>query len=259
MKISIRAHLQPVRGSDAHPLQWAFERGKELGYDGLELCMRADRNGFVTAMRPEWRSGIAELSRQYNMPIYSLSGDWAWAYAVFNPTYKEWGQGIGFLAKDAELAKELGAHTILVHFATSQGSWEDCKALLKDVAAAGKQYGVRFGYEANIWAATTGFGGMDSLIRMVDEVGSPHFGVYLHNAWPRGGEPLQQEIERCGERLVQAMHSSSLVSGGVEIDWPKTFAAMKKHFADGVYTFEVPWEEAEANKKIIDEAVARYW
>ncbi len=259
MKISIRATMQPVRGSDVHPLKWAFERGSQLGFDGLELCTRADRNNFSTHLSPEIRQGIKALSAQYKMPIYSLSADWAWAYAVFFPTYKGWGRGVELLAEDAKLAKELGAQTILVHFATSKGTWEECKALLRDVAAAGKEQGVRFGYEANIWAGTTGFGGMDSLLRMVDEVGSPYFGVYLHNAWPRGGLPLEQEIEQCGPRLVQAMHSSSLVSGGVHIDWPKTFAAMKKFFPDGAYTFEVPWEEAEANKKIIDEAVAKYW
>ena len=116
-----------------------------------------------------------------------------------------------------------------------------------------------FGFEANIWAATTGFGELDSLLRMVDEVGSPHFGVYLHNAWPTGGLPLQEEIAKVGDRLVQAMHSSSLVSGQVEIDFDKTFAAMKKNFSDGAYTFEIPWEDAEANKKLIDEMVAKYW
>ena len=133
MKISIRAGLQARGGSDVHPLKWAFEQGKELGFDGLELCMRADRNGFVTMMRPEWRSGIADLAKEYDMPILSLSGDWAWSYAVFNPTYKEWAQGVKFLAKDAELAQELGASTILVHFGTSQGPWEDGRALLDDL------------------------------------------------------------------------------------------------------------------------------
>jgi len=55
------------------------------------------------------------------------------------------------------------------------------------------------------------------------------------------------------------MHSSSLTSGQVEIDYPKAFAAMKERFADGAYTFEVPWEVAEENKKRIDEMVAKYW
>lgn len=259
MKISIRATMQPVRGSDVHPLKWAFERGSKLGFDGLELCMRADRDNFATHLTPEVRQGIKALSKQYEMPIYSLSADWAWAYAVFFPTYKGWGRGVELLAEDAKLAKEVGAHTILVHFATSKGTWEECRTLLGDMATAGKEQGMRFGYEANIWAGTTGFGGLDSLLRMVDEVGSPHFGVYLHNAWPRGGSPLEQEIEQCGTRLVQAMHSSSLVTGQVQIDWPKTFAAMKKHFPDGAYTFEVPWEQAAENKKAIDEAIRKHW
>ena len=98
MKISIRAGLQRVRGSDDHPLKWALERGSQLGFDGLELCTRADRVGFVTMMSDEVRSGIGELAKAYKLPILSLSADWAWAYAVFNPTYKEWGQGVGFLA-----------------------------------------------------------------------------------------------------------------------------------------------------------------
>jgi len=259
MNISIRAAMRRVRGSDAHPLKWAFERGSELGFDGLELCMRADRNGFVTFLTDEIRQGIKALSKQYDMLIYSLSADWAWAYAIFSPEYKDWARGVEYLAEDAKLAKELGAHTILVHFATAKGSWEDCRALLRDVAAAGEEQGVVFGYEANIWAGTTGFGGMDSLLRMVDEVGSPNFGVYLHNAWPRGGSPLQDEIEQAGERLVQAMHSSSLTSGQVEIDFAKAFDAMRTHFPNGAYTFEVPWEEAEANKKVLDEMVAKYW
>lgn len=258
MKISIRAAMQRVRGSAEHPLRWAFERGSELGYDGLELCMRADRNGFVTLLSEETIQGIEELIRTFDMPIYSLSGDWAWAYAVFNPTYKEWAKGVEFLARDAELAQRLGAHTILVHFASSRGSWEDCRALLTDVAAAGEQYGVRFGYEANIWAATTGFGELDSLIRMVDEVGSPAFGIYLHNAWPKGGLPLEQEIELAGDRLVQAMHSSSLVSSGVEIAWPPVLKAMEERFPKGAYTFEVPWEEAAENKRAIDAALASF-
>ncbi|MEA3344815.1 MAG: hypothetical protein U9Q78_00975 [Chloroflexota bacterium] len=128
----------------------------------------------------------------------------------------------------------------------------------KDVATAGEENGVVFGYEANIWERTE-LGGFEGLLRMVDEVGSPHFGVYLHNAYPRAGLPLHEEVEKAGESLVKAMHSSSLVSGRVEIDFEKAFAAMKKYFTDGVYTFEIPWEEAEENKKLIDEMMAKYW
>jgi hypothetical protein len=55
------------------------------------------------------------------------------------------------------------------------------------------------------------------------------------------------------------MHSSDLTSDRVQIDWEQAIPAMKEYFADGAYTFEVPWDVAEANKKVIDEAIAKYW
>lgn len=265
IKTSIRASMRPQRGSDVHPLKWAFEQASAMGFDGLELCTHAGRWGqFSTWMTPELRQGIKDLAREYKMSVFSLSADWAWEYAIFFPDYKDWKKGVEFMAADAQLAQELGAHTILLHFGDAKGTWDEAKALLRDVAQAGEQYGVRFGFEANIWANTTGFGGMDSLIRMVDEIGSPYFGIYLHNAWPRGqgrggGFPLHEEIEMCGERLVQAMHSSSLVDGRVEIDWPKAFAAMKKYFPNGAYTFEVSWDTVAESKKVLDEMIAKYW
>ena len=262
MKISIRASMRSVWGSDVHPLKWAFEEGSKLGFDGLEVCLDATfGNSFVRFWTEELVEGAKELCAEYDMPIYSISENWGWNYDCFFPELKDWGKAVEYIAEDAKLAKKLGAHSILVQFGRAKGPWEDCKAVLKDVAAAGEENGVNFGYEANIWALM-GLGGLDALCRMVDEIGSPYFGVYLHNAYPRTGLPLHEEMEMAGERLVQAMHSSSLVLGRrppPEIDFEKAFAAMKKYFADGAYTFEVPWEEAEQNKKIIDEMIAKYW
>ena len=258
IKTSIRAAMRPVWGSDVHPLKWAFEEGAKLGFDGLELNIRDDFFSFASFWTDERKEGVKAMIEEYGVSVLSLSSDWAWSYALFFPDFKDWGRGVECLAGDAKLAKELGAHAILMHFGTARGSWEDCKAALKDVAAAGEEQGVVFGYEANIWERTE-LGGFDGLIRMADEVANPYFGVYLHNAYPRAGLPLHEEIEKAGDRLVQAMHSSDLTSGRVEIDYEKAFAAMKKYFADGAYTFEVPWEVATENKKVIDEMVARYW
>ncbi len=257
MKTSIRASMRWSWGSSEHPLKWAFEEGARLGFDGLELCLGADQLSFATRWSQDMREGAMALSEEHGVSVLSLSSDWAWAYALFFPDFKDWGKGVEFIAEDAKLAKELGASSILMHFGTSKGSWDDCKAALKDVAAAGEENGVVFGYEANIWERTE-LGGFDGLLRMVDEVGSPNFGVYLHNAYPRAGLPLHEEIMKAGDRLVPAMHSSDLTSGRIEIDYPKAFAAMKQYFADGVYTFEVSWDVAEANKKLIDEMMARY-
>ena len=62
-----------------------------------------------------------------------------------------------------------------------------------------------------------------------------------------------------GDRLAQAMHSSSLVSGRVELDYEKAFAAMKQSFANGAYTFEVGWDTVSESKKLLDEMIAKYW
>jgi sugar phosphate isomerase/epimerase len=250
--------MRRVRGSDVHPLKWAFEEGSRLGFGGLELCLIADRSSFSTHWADELNEETRALSAEVGLSIFSLCTDWAGSYCVFFPDYKDWGKGIEFIAEDAKLAKGLGVRTTLMHFASSKGSWAECRALLKDVAAAGEENGVVFGYEANIWARNESLGGYDGLIRMVDEIASPYFGVYLHNSYPRAGLPLQEEVEKAGDRLVQAMHSSDLTSGRVEIDFEKAMPALKKYFADGAYTFEVSWDVAEANKKAIDEALAKY-
>jgi len=128
MKISIRASLRSIQGTDAHPLKWALDEGSKLGFDGLEFCMEA--GAMVASWTQESVEQIKTFCKQYKMSIYSLSSDWAWAHANSFPSLGEWGQGIELIANDAKLAKELGAHTILMHFATSKGSWDDCKILV---------------------------------------------------------------------------------------------------------------------------------
>ena len=259
MEITIRAAGQRERGSVEHPLKAVLERAAEAGFDGIELCMEAGAWRFELAgsWTDEMVEGAKALCKETGVAIPSLSSDWAWSYASFFPAFKDWGRGVELIADDAKLAQAVGAHTMLVHLATSKGSWEDCKAVLADATAAGEEYGVALGYEANIWERTN-LGGFDGLLRMVDEIGSPYFGIYLHNGYPRAGLPLQDEIEKAGSRMVRAMHSSSLFAGRVEIDWEKAVRVMKQRFADGVYVFECSWEDAIKGKALVQEMMAKY-
>jgi len=260
VKITIRAAARRERGSDEHPLKRVLKRASQAGFDGIELCMEAGAWSFDLAgsWTNEMIEGARALCTETGVPIPSLSSDWAWAYASFFREFKGWGRGVELIADDAKLAKAVGAHTMLIHLATSKGSWEDCKAVLKDAAAAGEEYEVGLGYEANIWERTN-LGGFDGLLRMVDEIGSPYFGVYLHNGYPRAGLPLHEEIEKAAGRMVKAMHSSSLVAGRVQVDWQQSIPALKQHFADGVYVFECSWEDATESKKLVEEMIAKYW
>ena len=121
------------------------------------------------------------MSEEHGVQVPSVFSYCAWTHALFFPDFKDWDKGVEFIVEDAKLVKDLGAASILMHFGTTRGSWGNCKAALMDVAAACEENGVVFGYEANIWERTE-LSGVDGLIRMLNEVGTPCFGVYLDNA-----------------------------------------------------------------------------
>lgn len=258
MKVSVRVAMETVRDGVAVPFT-DLESVARMGFDGIELCLEASAWRFLlsASYSQEVVDQLKSFCQQQGLQVFSLSSDWAWAYASFFPPLSRWGRGVELIADDARLAQKLGAGAMLIHFATSKGSWEDCRALCKEVAAIGEETGVRLGYEANIWERL-GFGGLDALCRMVDEVGSRGFGVYLHNSYPRTGLPLEQELAVAGPRLVPCMHSSSLVGGRVQIDWAKAWPAIQQYLPDCVYTFEVNLNQVEPSKRAIDQVIRQY-
>ena len=82
---------------------------------------------------------------------------------------------------------------------------------------------MKVGFEEEIFARF-GLGGLDALIKLVDEVGNPWFGVYGHCSWPRGTMRDHEELELIGERLV-CLHSSAL---DFRVDYEKKLQALKR-------------------------------
>jgi hypothetical protein len=262
VKTSIRASLRHQRDSEDHPLKWAFDEASTMGFDGLEICMNA--GGTRPTMAGVWPDeqiqGTKDLCKQHGMSIFSLSADWAWGFSGFFPTLRGWqGRGVELMEEDAKLANDLGAEAILIHFGTSTGSWEECRALLEPIAKAGEKHKVKMAYEASIWGRL-GLGEMETLTKMVDEVGSEWFGVYLHNWYPRRGGTMEQEIVEAGsQRLVNPFHFGTVDPVSAEIDWPKASAAVKEHLPGMIATFEISWDVAAANKKRLDEIAKEYF
>lgn len=262
MKTSIRASMRYKRDSDEHPLKHAFEEGSSMGFDGLEICMQGGNANptLAGAWSPEVIQGTRDLCSKHDMSVFSLSSDWAWGFAGFFPTLKGWqGRGVELMDEDAKLASELGADAILIHFATSKGSWEDCRSLLEGIAAAGEKYKVKMAYEASIWGRL-GLGEVETLVKMVDEVANPWFGIYLHNWYPRRGLPMEQEILESGsDRLVNPVHFGTVDPPAAEIDWDKASATIKEHLPGMIATFEISWDVAAENKKRLDEINKQYF
>jgi sugar phosphate isomerase/epimerase len=213
-----------------------------MGYQGVELSTQPDREARgYRQRRGIWserldsnaRAQIKAAAAANGLEIPTLSSDWAWGYSDFHPTLAAWDRGLELLISDAVLARDLGAKAILIHFGTSTGTWDQAKALLKHAADEAAKLGVVLGFEGSIWFRA-GLGGQETLVRMVDEIGSPGLRIYVH---PHGDTAAQvRDIEQVGDRIC-ALHASAL---NPEVDYGQVFAALKRVGYDWYWCFEVP-------------------
>ena len=241
MKLSVResGFREPV--AEKPLVDWSLGRIKELGYDGVELCITATRVGRPRAGgRGVWyaeydaagRKAMRDKAQQLGLEIPTMSSDWAWGYADYNPDLSQWDRGVEILAEDAAFAKDVGAKAILIHFGTSTGTWDQAKRLLTKAAEHAAKNNVIFGVEGSIWFRV-GLGPQETLCKMVDEIGSPNLQIYVH---PQNGTEQQvKDILEVGKRIC-ALHSSALDPA---VDYSKVFAALKQVGYDWYWCMEV--------------------
>jgi sugar phosphate isomerase/epimerase len=205
---------------------------------------------------PELREEFRKSSEKHGVEIATLSTDWAWAYSQFCPRLDQWDRGVDLIKSDLDLARDLGSKAILMHVGHSKGSWEEVKSIVSRCAEHGGKVGVKVGFEGNIFARI-GLGGLEALIKLVDEVDNPWFGVYGHCSWPRGTMRDHEEIELIGDRLL-CMHSSAL---DFRVDYEKKFQALKKIGYDFYWVFEVEpdWGLARKNHAELRYLMEKYW
>jgi sugar phosphate isomerase/epimerase len=240
VKLSVRESAYRAAPTEL-PLEKAFAELGQLGYQGVELSTTPDREmrGY-RARRGVWpdmldatkRAKIRSDAAAAGLEIPTLSSDWAWGYSEFHSTLDGWPRGAELLVADAALARDLGAKAILIHFGVSTGTWDQAKGLLKDVAAQAEKLGVVLGFEGSIWYRV-GLGGQETLVRMVDEIGSPALRIYVH---PHGDTAAQvKSIDEVGDRIC-ALHASAL---NPEVDYGQVFAALRRAKYDWYWCFEV--------------------
>jgi len=251
MKVSVRVGYR--RDDPVSPLDGVLRDCREMGYDGIELMINpsspfgssGSRGGgrgpwASESVTAEMREQLRQSARRHEVEIATLSADWAWGYAQLNPRLAQWERGVELLRADVNLAADLGARAILIHVGESQGSWEEIRGIVTRVVEEGARRQVKVGFEAGIFART-GLGGLEALIRLVDEIDSPWFGVYEHCYWPRRREMQpHEEIRLVGPRMV-ALHSSA---PSVQVDYRQMLQALKEVGYDWYWVFEVGWEQA---------------
>jgi sugar phosphate isomerase/epimerase len=249
VKVSIRTGMRA--GDPVNPLDGALKDVKALGYDGIELQLHPRYYYKATVpwggqglwasedVTPEQRASIRESSRAHGVEIATLSADWAWQYAQLSPKLAQWDRGVELLRADVDLAADVGAKAMLMHVGESKGSWAEIRSIVERVVAHGSRRDVKIGFEAGIFART-GLGGLPELIKLVEEIKSPHFGIYEHCYWPRGEMQPHEEIALVGDRMV-CLHSFLPT---VQVDYAKMFGALRDVGYDWYWVYEVPWEQA---------------
>jgi len=247
MKVALRVGM---RGNDpVNPLDGALRDVKAMGYDGIELMLNTSYNvspqgshgGWSSEdVTPKMRESILESCKKHGVEIATLSADWAWGYARFNPKLSQWARGVELLKADVNLAGDLGAKVILIHVGTSKGSWAEIKKIVEEVVEVGAKRQVKIAFEAGIFAQI-GLGALDALIKLVDEINNPWLGVYEHCYWPRGTQQPHEEVADVGQRIM-CLHSSVL---NIQVDYPKMIQALKDVGYDYYWVFEVPWEQGQ--------------
>ncbi len=253
MKVSIRVGFR--RDDPVNPLDGVLRDCAAMGYQAIELMLSPSYHFGASGRRgggrgpwssesvtPDLRESLRESAQRHGVEIGTLSSDWAWGYAQFNPKLSQWDRGIELLRSDVNLAADLGATAMLMHVGESQGTWEEVKRIVEQTVEEGARREIRIGFEAGIFART-GLGGLDALIKLVDELDTPWFGVYEHCYWPRGDRQPHEEIQLVGQRMV-ALHSSQL---NVQVDYRRMLEALKEVGYDGYWVFEVGWDQAQAS------------
>ena len=248
------------------PIEMVFRRIVELGYDGVEIRTfpedsfgaipwvgrRRRRGIWAEDLEKADRAQLRAIADSLGLDLSSLSTAWAWPYSELN-SLESWDRGVEILKKDIELASDLGAGVILMHMGATKGTWDKIKAIFCELAAEAENYGVKLGYESNLWHRL-GLGEIDTLVEMLEDIGSRYLGVYHHSRYPRAGLPPQEEIRLIGDRLV-GVHSGAIDH---TMDYESYFRALKDVGYDGYWVFEVKGESIIESKKAWDKLMARY-
>ena len=253
MRVSIRTTygVKDIRSAMTKDL----EAAQKAGYEALELCVMGDGGirGWADSVTSDTIDFILKECDRTGVSVTTLSSDWVWGYGTEERPLSDSEEGIKGLAKDAELARLLGAQAILLHFGASHGAWEDGKSILAQAGDAAAKEGVLFGFEASLFRRS-GLGEFDDLLRMLDELDHPAVGAYDHCHYPRMGKPAHVQVEQIGKRLY-GYHSSLLTPETT--DYKKLFDALEKVGYQGDWVFEIKWEFAQEQCRLFQQLFGR--
>jgi len=222
----------------AKPWTELFEEAARLGFDGVELDLKAETYLDSEVWSEEGRRALAERSRRTGVEIASVCMA-SVAGLVTNPETHD--QGIAALADLRGYCDELGAGVILFPMIKqADQSEEEAVALWRDgfTAAFAKSADAR----AKVGMESVGRVGRsaDQAMAMIEAVGSPQLGVYydVGNAAYQSFDGIA-EMKQLGSHIFQ-IHVKEIGAemGEGELDFSAIFDMIRVIGFDGYLVLE---------------------
>lgn len=245
--------------ASGYTVEKCFELARAAGFDGVELNVnQVTESGSVNELGLTLDTTVSEateikqMAEKYGLELPSVSTGLHWQYSLTSNDEHAREKGKEIVVKMLELAKAIGADTVLVvpGVVTSDVSYRTAydRALgaFKELAAEAEKFQVNIGVE-NVWNKFL-LSPLE-MRRFIDEIGSPWVGAYFDagNVLVSGFAPHWVEI--LGDTIkkvhvkdfrteVGNIHGfTSLFEG--DMDWEKLMAALKAVGYDSYLTAEL--------------------
>lgn len=237
MKVGIRDGMLPV------PFNEKFQKAKDIGFDGVEICMGVNYREHVL-----WQEGGIEtvntLADKAGIEVSSLSPGGFTAFSFMHPIDSIRTEGIAKLQFLAEVCPKLGTNVILVPFfgggEIKDEHITDTRFLdgLKTAADTAEKHDVGLALESTLSA--------QQHQQIIDQVGSTAVGVYydMGNATNLGYDS-PEEIRSLGNSIIQ-MHikdTGGNHAGEGDVDFTAVFESTHAIGYDSWFVLETPGKD----------------
>jgi len=249
--------------------QWCFASGytvekcfalaQEAGFDGVELNVsEAAESGSVNELGLTLDTTVSEaaevrkMADRYGLELPSVSTGLHWKYSLTSNSEETRAKGKEIVVKMLELAKAIGADTVLVvpGVVTSDVSYKTAYdralAAFKELAPEAEKLQVNIGVE-NVWNKFL-LSPLE-MRRFIDEIGNPWVGVYfdagnvLVSGFPHhwveslAGVIKKIHVKDFRTEVGNIQGFTSLFEG--DLDWQRLVAALKEAGYDSYLTAEL--------------------
>lgn len=237
MKVGIRDGMLPV------PFNEKFQKAKEIGFDGIEVCMGGNYREH-TLWQKDGIDTVNSLADKAGIEVSSLSPGGFTAFSFMNPIDSVRTEGIAKLQYLAETCPKLNTSVILVPFfgggQIKNEHITDSRFLdgFKAAAETAEKHNVALAIESTLSA--------DQHQQIIDQVGSKAIGVYydMGNATNLGYDS-PSEIQSLGDAIVQIhiKDTGGNHAGEGDVDFPAVFDSVHSIGYDSWFVLETPGKD----------------